>query len=328
MRKPVSWVLAGVLMFGVSRSLGMGVSGEEFVRPFPSWANVKIAFGAVGDGKADDTTAIRKALETVRRQDFPKKVLYFPAGPYRITATLKPERISHHAPLGMSITGEDPEKTIIKWDGADGQSMFPYNLWYASMSRLTIDGGGAAKTVIQHGVAFSTTNEFTDMIIKDVKPEPVAFLPRPDRPIVKVAASVDVATILGAIDAAAAMKGKRPVVHLPKANYTIGKMLVIPAGTDLQLVGDGPEDATQFANAGGANPLIRVLSPSHATFHNFLADAGKAAVCIQVANCDQAGACIFGEQLHTPSGMSTVWSPTTSRTLVWNYVTIATTASR
>jgi hypothetical protein len=168
MRKPVSWVTAAVLMFGVSRALGIGVSGDEFVGPFASWANVETEFGAVGDGKADDTAAIQRALETVRGRDFPKKVLYFPAGAYRITATLELERISHHEPLGMSVTGEDPEKTTIKWDGAAGQSMFLYNPWYASMSPLTLDGGGKAKTAIQHGVAFSTANEFTDLILKDV----------------------------------------------------------------------------------------------------------------------------------------------------------------
>jgi hypothetical protein len=167
--KLVSWEVAAVLMCGVSNGLGVGASGDEFAGPLASWANVKTEFGAVGDGKADDTAAIQKALESVRRQDFPKKVLYFPAGTYRITATLKLERISHHEPLGMSITGEDPEKTIIKWDGAVGQSMVLYNPWYASMSRLRFDGGGKAKTAIQHGVAFSTANEFTDLIIQDVE---------------------------------------------------------------------------------------------------------------------------------------------------------------
>jgi hypothetical protein len=77
------------------------------------------------------------------------------------------------------------------------------------------------------------------------------------------------------------------------------RFVVIPAGTGLQLVGDGPEDATQPANTRGATPMIEVLGPSHATFRNFLADAGKAAVCVQVANCDQVGARIFGEQLYT-----------------------------
>jgi hypothetical protein len=82
----------------------------EFIGPFPSWANVKTEFGAVGDGKADDTAAIQKALESVRSSSSPKKVLYFPAGTYRIASTLRLERISHSEPLGMSITGEHPEK--------------------------------------------------------------------------------------------------------------------------------------------------------------------------------------------------------------------------
>src|SRR5579864_4715734 len=36
--------------------------GEEFVGPFPSWANLRSAYAAVGDGAADDTAAIQKAL--------------------------------------------------------------------------------------------------------------------------------------------------------------------------------------------------------------------------------------------------------------------------
>ncbi len=31
------------------------IGDEEFVGPFPSWANVKTNYGAVGDGVADDT---------------------------------------------------------------------------------------------------------------------------------------------------------------------------------------------------------------------------------------------------------------------------------
>src|ERR1039457_6284629 len=100
MHKVASWILGVALFCGASFAYGAGVSGDEFVGPFPSWANVKTEFGAVGDGRADDTAAIQKALETVRSQSFAKKVLYFPASTYRITATLKLERISHHEPLG------------------------------------------------------------------------------------------------------------------------------------------------------------------------------------------------------------------------------------
>ena len=59
----------------------------EFVRPFPSWANVKTEFGAVGAGQADDTAAIQWALVSVRSKASPQKVFYFPAGTYRSTDT-------------------------------------------------------------------------------------------------------------------------------------------------------------------------------------------------------------------------------------------------
>jgi hypothetical protein len=59
-----------------------GAAGEEFAGPFPSWADVRRDYGARGDGKTDDTAAIRKALDDLREH---KKacVLYFPAGTYR-----------------------------------------------------------------------------------------------------------------------------------------------------------------------------------------------------------------------------------------------------
>ena len=482
---------------------GRTARGDEFVGPFPSWANVKTEYGAVGDGKADDTAAIQKALEEVRGKDSPKRVLYFPAGIYRITAMLKLDRISHSEPLGMSIVGEDPEKTVIKWDGPAGTNMFRYNAWYASVSRLTFDGAGKAKTAIQHGESFTTANEFTDLVIKDVqfgieagmkagiaetavlrcrfyrcakaaisiqdfnsldwyiwdcwfedcgvgatneygagnfhvlksvflrstdaditmrhcgyfsfvgnvsigsrrffhakragnwkdtetwgaqgtlqdnvvldptdatpivienngpnmvldnvirakgagplvsntppsevadlivigntwtvekalvvkgrlteldnkrvkageikdvKPAPVPFAPRADRTVIEVKAGADAAAIQAAIDQAATMKGKRPVVHLPKGSYSVGKSLVIPAGCDLQLIGDGPENATQVSGAGGANPLIRVTGPTHASFRSFLVNAGNDAVGILVEGCDQPGGRVFGEQLNT-----------------------------
>ena len=94
-----STLLIGVLAMAVT------VRAEEFLGPFPSWANVKTEFGAVGDGKTDDTAAIQRALDSVKVNASPKKVLYFPAGRYRITGTLRLDRISHSEPLGMSKIG-------------------------------------------------------------------------------------------------------------------------------------------------------------------------------------------------------------------------------
>ncbi len=462
---------------------------------------MKTDYGAVGDGKVDDTDAIQKALEDVRRIASPKKVLYFPAGTYRITRTLQLMRISHNEPLGMSITGEDPLTTIIKWDGPAGESMFLYDAWYAGLSRLTFDGGGKAKTAIQHGKAFATANECTDVICKDVEfgieagqaegiaetavlrcrfyrcskagisiqgfnsldwfiwhcwfedcgvgatnefgagnfhvydstflrstdaditirhcgyfsfmgntsigsnqffharrakvwkesetwgaqvtlqdnlildpkyPTPVniesngptllldntfrvkgngpivintppaekadliavgntwtvkdalmvigrvtdqdnkvvnagaiksvrvapfPFAPHVDRPIIDVAAGSSAFAIQKAIDQAAAMTGQRPVVHLPKGTYSLDKTLVIPAGADLMLVGDGPENATMLN--GSADPLIRIVGPTHAVIRNCYLNAGNNAVGILVENADQPGARITGEQLNS-----------------------------
>jgi sugar lactone lactonase YvrE len=55
--------------------------------PMNSWVNIR-SLGAVGDGKADDTTALEKAIASHR-------TIYFPIGQYRVTdtITLKPDTV-------------------------------------------------------------------------------------------------------------------------------------------------------------------------------------------------------------------------------------------
>ena len=72
---------------------------NEFVGPFPSWADVKRDFGARGDGVTDDTAQIQQALDSIGisnqiGSDQRPAVLYFPAGTYRITAGLQFFRVS------------------------------------------------------------------------------------------------------------------------------------------------------------------------------------------------------------------------------------------
>ena len=45
----------------------IAAADEEFAGPFPSWANVRRDYGAKGDGQADDTAAIQKALDDLRQ---------------------------------------------------------------------------------------------------------------------------------------------------------------------------------------------------------------------------------------------------------------------
>src|SRR6266446_4725950 len=92
---------------------------EEFVGPFPSWASVKTNYGAVGDGVADDTAAIQKALNALGPTN---PTLYFPAGTYRISQTLTLASQEY-----ANIIGQDSSNTTIIWAGSSGGTMLYLN---------------------------------------------------------------------------------------------------------------------------------------------------------------------------------------------------------
>jgi len=139
---------------------------EEFVGPFASWRNVRTQYGAVGDGRADDTAAIQRALDDLREHKA-FCVLYFPRGVYRVTDTLHTDRAAHTDCLGVSVVGEGPATTVIRWDGKPGGTIFRYDAWYSRISRLTLDGAGRAGVALAYGPAFSTYNETSDMVFRD-----------------------------------------------------------------------------------------------------------------------------------------------------------------
>lgn len=141
-------------------------SADEFVGPFTNWANVKTDFGAVGDGKADDTVALQKAFDSFMQKSM---VLYLPAGTYRITKGLM--MTSH---MNVRVVGEDPAKTIVKWDGGDGDTMLLCNgVRYSTIGRITWDGSGKKVTAVWHRWDGHTPNaatglEHADEVFKDV----------------------------------------------------------------------------------------------------------------------------------------------------------------
>jgi hypothetical protein len=120
------------------------VSGvEQFTGPFPSWTNVKTARGAKGNGVADDTAIIQKALD---RLGGASAVLYFPAGTYRLTATLRMTDKIH-----VAMVGEDPATTTIRWDGPAGGDMLRLNgVRYSRWERITWDGARRAGSAVRH----------------------------------------------------------------------------------------------------------------------------------------------------------------------------------
>ncbi|MBN1418977.1 MAG: hypothetical protein JXP34_09385 [Planctomycetes bacterium] len=139
---------------------------EEFAGPFASWLDLRADFGAKGDGIADDTGALQKALDGLQKHER-SCVLYVPAGTYRITATVATVRKAHQDCMGVAIIGEDPATTIIRWDGPAGGMMLKYDAWYSRISRLTLDGAGKAGAALAYGDAFSTYNETSDMVFRD-----------------------------------------------------------------------------------------------------------------------------------------------------------------
>jgi hypothetical protein len=69
---------------------------------YPVQYDVKVDFGAVGDGVADDTLAIASALAAAT----PGHAVYVPEGTYRVTGTL-------HIGTGVAIRGAGPTHTLI-----------------------------------------------------------------------------------------------------------------------------------------------------------------------------------------------------------------------
>ena len=144
-------------------------TGEEFCGPFPSWKNVKTDYGAKGDGVANDTAAIQRALDdmkTVMKNAW--CVLYFPAGTYRIDRTLATLHKEHNDYLGANLVGEDPATTVLLWDGPADKPILRYDAWYCKVSRLRFDGRKKANGGLVRAGGFSTYCELSDLVFQDI----------------------------------------------------------------------------------------------------------------------------------------------------------------
>jgi hypothetical protein len=135
--------------------------------------------------------------------------------------------------------------------------------------------------------------------IPDALPKlPTAPL-RSERKVFEVPVGADADAIQQALNRAAKLVSERPVVHLPMGAYILTNTLLIPAGSDLQLVGDSAGETGSRLNWAGPEDgvVLRVLGPSHATLRDFYIHAGQARALV-VENCDQPRGRIFADQLN------------------------------
>ncbi len=107
---PISHRLSATRLTGalLLTALMTSPTGAQDIR-FPADAGVRSVkdFGAVGDGKTDDTAALNQALEGTG-------LLYFPIGTYLVSGQLKPPPRTGGAPSRRILQGEHRERSVIR----------------------------------------------------------------------------------------------------------------------------------------------------------------------------------------------------------------------
>ncbi|MBI4657756.1 MAG: hypothetical protein HY735_02705 [Verrucomicrobia bacterium] len=154
------------LFAGAALSPESSGAADEFAGPFASWRDLRRDYGAAGDGQTDDTGAWQRALDALTKHTN-HCVLYVPAGTYRLTRTIGAVRRAHTDMQSVAVLGEDPVRTLLRYDGTNAGTVLRWDAWYAKISRLTIDGASRATVALYVGDSFSTYNETSDMVFRD-----------------------------------------------------------------------------------------------------------------------------------------------------------------
>jgi len=118
-RSAVINVLRRLAVAGLACLLAGPLAAEPAFPSDSSIVNVR-DYGAKGDGKADDTQAIRAALEAARVDQgkawWPSRMVYFPAGIYRVSDTIAKRDEQGRYLASMALFGESVDSVHIKLD--------------------------------------------------------------------------------------------------------------------------------------------------------------------------------------------------------------------
>ncbi len=142
------------------------------------------------------------------------------------------------------------------------------------------------------------------------KPSLQPFLPLVARKIFEVKPGATTATIQEVINRAAALKGEQAIVHFPIGIYVLDKSLIIPAGSDCKLIGDGLLESTVFKKAPGTSNDFKyfiIQGPSYCTIQDIqIGNDGDHdnANAFSFSNVDQAGSQVHIDQIYSSSKLT------------------------
>lgn len=133
------------------------------------------------------------------------------------------------------------------------------------------------------------------------------------RKVFEVPAGADSKTLQSIINQAAALKGQRPIIHFGVGTWRLSQTLVIPKGSDMQLIGDGLLYASTINKASGTDfskrPLLLVEGPSYITIKDLQlgVESDKTiSAAIVFKNVDQAASEAHLDQIYSTSDTSLV----------------------
>jgi hypothetical protein len=123
-------------------------------------------FGAVGDGVADDTAAINRALYQLFCREANEEVrrsLFFPAGIYNISGTIK-------VPPYAKLYGEGADSTIVRYTSSDGSTVDDYVVRTADSlqqigANIGSNGATAPQNIEVSSLSFETTETTQDILL-------------------------------------------------------------------------------------------------------------------------------------------------------------------
>jgi len=113
------------------------------------------------------------------------------------------------------------------------------------------------------------------------------------------------------IDSAALLPlGSKPVVHIRNGLFNINHTIIVPAGSDMQIIGDGVGSGTitrLMWTGDTTGPLMHCLGPSRVTIKDMLLKVPytNGVEPLVIEDADQVGGRIFGNQFHA-GGMDVV----------------------